>query len=209
MAYFPFFVELTGRTGLLVGGGRTALEKAGRLLDYGPQLTVVAPEVLPELAALPGVRAVRRPFQASDLKAELAFVVAATDCKDINRQVAALCRARRIPVNVVDTPEDGTFLFPSLVRRGRLSVGISTGGASPSAAIYLKREIGALLPDRLEEILDWLNEVREPVKGRIPDGTRRKAIFRRLFQESLGRKRPLTDGETRRIVEELEQEETG
>lgn len=185
MAYFPFFVDLTERTGLLVGGGTVALRKAEKLLPYGPALTVIAPVICPELAALP-VRCCLRAFTEADLQSPGSgqapgFVVAATDDRALNRRVAALCHAQRIPVNVVDDPAACSFLFPALVQRGRLSVGISTGGASPTAAIWLKRQIEALLPPHFATLLDHLDEMRPKVKAACPDAAARAKVLRESF----------------------------
>ena len=205
MAYFPFFMELEGRAGLIVGDGRTALGKARKLSAYGPRLLVVAQEVCPELEAISSVIVEKRTFAASDIRENLAFVIAATDDMALNRKVASLCREQRVPVNVVDAPEECTFLFPSLVRRGPLSIGISTGGASPSAAIYVKNEIDRMLPDTMGEILAWLSRARQPILQRVGSEEARKAIFQNLFEQSLRLDRPLTAEETEHIIEAAEE----
>ena len=136
MAYFPFFVDLSGQRGLIVGGGTVALRKAEKLLPYGPELTVVAPEPIPALTALP-VTLERRRVRETDLEGA-SFVIAATDDREENHRISALCQGRKIPENVVDDKEACSFLFPALVRRGNLSVGVSTGGSSPTAATKTK-----------------------------------------------------------------------
>ena len=168
MPWFPMFVQLKGADALLVGGGTVALRKAEKLLPYGPRITVVAPDIIPELAVLPGLTLCRRPFEESDLQGTLALVIAATDDTALNRKIAALCREKRIPVNVVDDPEACGFLFPALVRRGRLSVGISTGGASPTAAVWLKERIESILPPHFGAALDRLEALRPALKARLP-----------------------------------------
>ena len=193
MAYFPFFVDLEGQRGLIVGGGTVALRKAEKLLPYGPALTVVAPEPVSELAALP-VELTRREFQPEDLD-RADFVIAATDNEEENHRISALCQGRKIPVNVVDDKEACSFLFPALVRRGNLSVGVSTGGSSPTAAIWLKEQIEGLLPEQTEEILTWLEAQRPLLKERLPDQWARAARFARLFAACLERGRPLTEEE--------------
>ena len=193
MAYFPFFVDLEGQRGLIVGGGTVALRKAEKLLPYGPALTVVAPEPVSELAALP-VELTRREFQPEDLD-RADFVIAATDNEEENHRISALCQGRKIPVNVVDDKEACSFLFPALVRRGNLSVGVSTGGSSPTAAIWLKEQIEGLLPEQTEEILTWLEAQRPLLKERLPDQRARAASFARLFAACLERGRPLTEEE--------------
>ena len=193
MAYFPFFVDLSGQRGLIVGGGTVALRKAEKLLPYGPALTVVAPEPVSELAALP-VELTRREFQPEDLD-RADFVIAATDNEEENHRISALCQERKIPVNVVDDKEACSFLFPALVRRGNLSVGVSTGGSSPTAAIWLKEQIEGLLPEQTEEILTWLEAQRPPLKERLPNQRARAARFARLVAACLERGRPLTEEE--------------
>lgn len=185
MPWFPMFVQLKGADALLVGGGTVALRKAEKLLPYGPRITVVAPDIIPELAALPGLALCRRPFEESDLQGTLALVIAATDDTALNRKIAALCREKRIPVNVVDDPEACGFLFPALVRRGRLSVGISTGGASPTAAVWLKERIESILPPHFGAALDRLEALRPALKAQIPEEHDRAARFRAAFEREL------------------------
>lgn len=201
MAYFPFFVELSGRSGLIIGGGTVALRKAGKLLPYDPRLTVVAPEILPQLAALPGVELLSRPFHPQDLDGQ-SFVIAAADDPAVNRLVASLARERGIPVNAADSKEDSTFLFPALVRRGELSVGISTSGASPTAAVWLKDQVEALLPQHLEEILLWLEQLRPQLTQGPLSPAQRHALLPRLFSAALEQGRPLDPDQVQAMIQE-------
>lgn len=191
MSCFPFFMEIGGRPALIAGGGTVALRKIEKLLPYGPRLTVAAPDISAEIEALPGLRLLRRPFRPGDLEG-MAFAVAATADREVNRRIAALCRARSIPVNVVDDPAACTFLFPALVKRGELSIGISSGGASPSAAVFVKDRVEALLPDHIEDILDFLKAVRPGVKAALPEEEVRARAFAALFRRCLEEGRGLT-----------------
>ena len=181
MGWFPFFVQLEGARGLLVGGGRVALRKAEKLLPFGAQLTVVAPCICPPLAALPGLTLCRRAFADSDLSPAPDFVIAATGDRALDRRIAALCRARRILVNVVDDPAACGFYFPALVQRGRLCIGISTGGASPTAAAWLRQKIEALLPPGFDGILDRLAARREAVKAEGGSEAKRAERLQQAF----------------------------
>jgi len=204
MGYFPFFMELSGQPGLIVGGGTVALRKAEKLLPYGPKLTVVAPEIHPELAAVPGLTLISRDFCPGDLEG-MCFVIAATDSPAVNHTISDLCREQHIPVNVADDKEACTFLFPSLVKRGSLSVGISTGGASPTAAIWLKEQIHSLLPEGLEDILTWLEELRPLLKQRFPDERQRSTRFARLFSACLESGGPLDEEQLENILKEADE----
>lgn len=202
MAYFPFFIDLSGKRGLIVGGGAVALRKAEKLLPYGPELTVAAPELRPELEALEGLTLLCRPF-SPDLLEGMFFAVAASGDRALNRQVAALCRARGILVNAVDDREACTFLFPALVRDGPLTAGISTGGSSPSAAVWVKEQLSALLPPGFGALLEELESLRPAVKRAIPDQRRREAAFSRLFAARRAAGEPLSEEDVERIFKEL------
>lgn len=183
MGYFPFFMDLEGREGLVVGGGAVAARKVQKLLPYGPRLTVAAPELLPEIEALPGLTLLRRAFDPSMLEGKF-FVIAATDDREANREIAALCRERGILVNAVDDKEQCTFLFPALVKRGELTAGVSTAGASPSAAAWMRRRVDEAVPEDFGELLDYLASLRPMVRARVPEA-RRAAVFSRLFSVCL------------------------
>lgn len=197
MAYFPFFVEMEGRHGLVAGGGTVALRKVEKLLPYGAQLTIVAPKVCKELQKLAGqgVLQIRQETVRPEMVDGYDFVVAATDAPEINHALAARCREQKIPVNVVDDKEYCSFLFPSLVQSGALSVGISTGGASPTAAVWLRKQIERLLPDSLPEILLWLEQLRPTMFRILPTESRRAKAYATLLESALKKGRPLNDTE--------------
>jgi precorrin-2 dehydrogenase/sirohydrochlorin ferrochelatase len=116
-----------------------AARKVGKLLQAGAEVVVVSPEVRPELAAL-GVEIQSRPYEYGDLEgAKLAFT--ATDSREVNAAVAVEAKERGIPINVADRPAEGNFAVPSTLRRGALQVAVSTGGASPTLARRIRREL--------------------------------------------------------------------
>ena len=184
MAYFPMFVDLTGKNVLVIGGGAVALRKCEKLLPYGCEITAAAGRFLPGFISLPGVKLIFRAVEEGDLEGR-DMVIAATDDKSVNRYLAEECRRRRIPVNVVDDEKSCDFLFPALVMRGRLSAGFCTGGASPTAAARFNREFAESLPEGVEEILDFMAEVRPRVIEAVPDQRRRARIFAFLFNACL------------------------
>ena len=206
MAYFPFFVDLEGKHGLIVGGGAVALRKAQKLLPYGPRLTVVAPKLKAEFWELHGVEFLRRPFAVTDLDG-CAFAVAATDDRALNHCVAELCGQQRIPVNVADSREDSTFLFPALLRRGELSVGVSASGASPAAAAWARDRFAQALPENLEDILQYLENIRELLRQAVPDGETRRRLLAVLAADCMEAGRPLTEEELHQRLADAERGE--
>lgn len=181
MGYFPFFVELEDKTGLVVGGGQVALRKIGSLLPYGARLRIVAPEICPEIQSMEGLELCFRAFRQEDLES-CSFAIAATDSRQVNHEVAVVCKNRNILVNVADDGEEGTFLFPALVRQGSLTVGISTGGKAPMASAYLKRQAAERIPENVDEILDYLAAHRKKLKQRFPEKRIRDRILARLCE---------------------------
>ena len=149
--------EIEGARVVLVGGGTVAAHKAQRLAPFGVQLIVCAHEVLPELKAL--AHAVYTEY-APKLLDGASFAIAATDDRALNARVCADCRARHIPVNCVDDKENCDFFFPALIVRGEVSIGVSTGGASPLLAALLRDRIARALPENLGEIVARAEQLR-------------------------------------------------
>ena len=194
MGYFPFFVELEGKEGLIVGGGRIAAHKIEKIKPFGAKLTVVAPYLSEDIKEDPEINCKERPFLDADVDGKC-FVIAATDDEKLNAHISALCQEKNILVNVVDDQEKCGFIFPSLVKEGKFCAGISTEGASPMTAAYFRSRLAAALPEKTEEILDGLLAFREPVKREIPDGRVRAAVLKEAALFCLDKGRPLTKEE--------------
>lgn len=195
MTLFPFFVNIKGKMGMIIGGGKHALEKVERLLPYEPHLIVIDPAPLTELREKEGIQVFVREFAVADLEQKPAFVVVAGEDAAMNHEIADLCRERQIPVNVVDDKEYCDFIFPALIAKGSLSVGICTNGASPAAGVLLKQRFLQSIPEQMDEILDFLEEKREEIKKRILHKKERFAVYYRLAETCMELGRPLTEKE--------------
>jgi uroporphyrin-III C-methyltransferase/precorrin-2 dehydrogenase/sirohydrochlorin ferrochelatase len=145
---FPVFLRLAGKRVLLVGGGPVAAGKLGALLAAGAAVEVVAPDVRPEIERA-GVAVYRRRFEAADVDG--AWYVVAAAPPDVNRQVRAAAEAQRIFVNAVDDPANATAYMGGIVRRGDVTIAISTAGRAPALAGLLREALDAWLPGDLEE----------------------------------------------------------
>ena len=203
MSEFPMFVELAGESCLVVGGGQVAGRKTRVLTDCGALVTVAAPEIGEELKRNPAVTILERPFREEDLEKDWALVIAASDDPQVNARVTALCREKRIPVNRADEQGKGGFLFPALIHRGDLTIGISTGGASPAAAGYFRRLIETVLPEKTEKMLASLRRCREVVSKKLPKEKRRCALLA-AAKQTLEKGDCLTQQEQQRLLNCLE-----
>ncbi|MDE6185669.1 MAG: uroporphyrinogen-III C-methyltransferase, partial [Lachnospiraceae bacterium] len=204
MEYFPFFMDIEGKKGLVIGGGGVAAWKVGKLLPFAPKLTVVAPFILPELLENPAIACKQRTFKEEDLDGVM-FVIAASDDPEVNAHAAALGRERNLLVNVVDDRQACGFVFPSLVKEGKLTIGISTQGASPQVASALRSQTAMAIPCQIEEILDYLGQLREYAKEQIPDTDRRCVFLKEAADLCMEKGSPLTEDEEKSLLEKQEQ----
>jgi uroporphyrin-III C-methyltransferase/precorrin-2 dehydrogenase/sirohydrochlorin ferrochelatase len=161
---YPTFLRLAGRKVVVVGGGPVAATKLDGLLAAGAQVTVVAPEIRPELDR-PDVRLVRKAFEASDLDGAWWVVAAAPPA--VNQAVLAAADARHLWVNAVDDPPNASAYLGGVVRRSDVTVAISTGGRAPALAGLLREAIDAWLPGDLDT---WLEAADEARRGWKRDG---------------------------------------
>ena len=159
MILFPFCVDVENMRFLVIGGGNVARRKVEKLRMFTDRITVVA-----EKTDITEVEVINRAFSDDDLD-EIEAVICATDDSSLNHRIAGLCHERRIPVNSVDAPEDCTFIFPALIRRGSLTVSVTTDGKSPILAGMLREKIESILPNDLDVRLDRAGELRKRLRG--------------------------------------------
>ncbi|HET9923425.1 MAG TPA: bifunctional precorrin-2 dehydrogenase/sirohydrochlorin ferrochelatase [Methylomirabilota bacterium] len=188
-AYYPVFLDLTNRPCLVVGGGPVAEGKVEGLLAAGARVTVVSPAVTARLQAWAAdgrLRHLSREYRAADLEGhQVAFV--ATDDPGVSGAVADEGRARGIWVNAADEPARCDFILPSIIRRGRLVVAVSTGGASPAAARAIREELEAYLTEEHAMLVELAADVRRDFR-------------RRGVSADPSRWRGALDGQLRRLV---------
>ncbi len=144
-AYYPVYLNLRGRRCVIIGGGAVAEGKIGRLLDSGADICVVSPEATPGIRQLVADGAVRwepRQYRRGDLDG--AFIaIAATNVREVNRRIFEEAEARGVMLNAVDDPPNCSFIAPSIVQRGPVTLAISTGGVSPALARKLREALQA------------------------------------------------------------------
>lgn len=167
--YYPVFLDLEDKPVLVVGGGRVAAEKVAGLRKAGARITLVSPELTPELAALRDageLTHLARAWRPDDLAAAWAIVMVATDDGAVNRTVRDAARARRVWVNAADDTANCDFILPAVVRKGRITLAASTAGASPALARRLREELEDYLTDDMPALADLLAEVRQDLRAR-------------------------------------------
>ena len=210
----PFYMaclKLTGRRCLVVGGGEVGLEKVEGLLACDGEVTLVAPEAVPELRALAGegsIRWERREYRSSDLDRTF-IAIAATGDTDVNIRVWEEAEERAMLVNVVDVPPLCNFILPAIVRTGPLAIAISTAGASPALAKRIKAEIAEEYGEPYARLAEILNDVRGWAKATLPTYQDRKVFFESIVggdPDPVELLRRGEEGSVRELVERAQRE---
>ncbi len=186
---FPLFADLGGRAVLVVGGGKVARRKVEALLEAGAAVTIVAAALEPglnQLALLGRIRQHRNAFDPAQLDG-VWLVVAASDDRRLNREVADAAAARQIFANVVDDAELSSVHAPARVRRGHLQVAVSTRGAAPALARRLRERLEAELDESLGALTALLAAQRARIRSRFPRPGQRRRFFERLLDDDLPR----------------------
>lgn len=168
---YPICLILEGQRCLVVGGGPIAARKALELVRSGGDVTVISPfcsDEMKDLLSFEQVNFVERTFSDDDIE-DCFIVVAATDDMDVNQRVADIAQKRRVLVNVVDQPDLCTFTAPAVVRRGPLTLTISTGGASPALSARLRRDLSEQYGPEWSEIIEELSAFRRKMIETFPN----------------------------------------
>jgi precorrin-2 dehydrogenase/sirohydrochlorin ferrochelatase len=188
-AYYPVFLDLTGRPVLVVGGGPVAEGKVAGLLAAGANVTVVSPIVTPRLAgwaAAGRIEHLPRAYRDGDLAGRRLALVATGD-PAVSGAVAAEGRDRGVWVNAADEPARCDVILPAVIRRGRLVVAVSTGGASPAAARAIREELERHLTEDHAMLVELAADAREDMR-------------RRAVSAGPARWRSALDGGLRRLI---------
>lgn len=185
--YYPVFLRIDGKRAVVLGGGPVAARKAGGLLRAGALVTVVSPALCPELVRMAGeggVTHVARAFRPDDLDGA-ALVMAATDDPDVNRQACGLASSRGIPANSARPPGAGSFIVPSTISRGGLTIAISTGGGCPALSRRLRSELEGLVGQEYGHLLEFLEEARAALRTAVEDEEARAAVLTKIVESGL------------------------
>ena len=180
--YYPVYIQLREQPCVVIGGGKIAEGKVQGLLAAGAKVTVVSPELtshLHELVEQNQIAYIARAFQSGDLTGAF-MVICATDQVEINNKVWQEASANRQLVNVVDDTPRCNFIAPAILRKGDLTLAISTAGKAPALAVRLKERFQEQLGTEYERFLELSGQLREPLARHVPDFETRKALWYEL-----------------------------
>lgn len=184
MEFLPVFLKIKGRPCLVVGGGKVAVRKVALLRRAGAEITVVAPVFCDELLALRDAGDItfhHREFSDEDVR-NFVLIIAATDDRAVNQRVYDLAGKQNIPVNVVDSPDQSSFIVPSIIDRSPVQIAVSTGGTSPVLARLLRARLESFIPSAYGRLAALVEEYRHKVKAHFAIPEQRRYFWEAVLQ---------------------------
>lgn len=185
--YYPVFLYLAGKRCTVIGGGRVAERKCAELIRCGANVKVISPEITTRLRAYKKKRLIthiQRTYKSSDIRSSH-LVIVATDSETVNRKVASDALSRSILLNVVDNPSLCGFIMPSVIRRGPLTISISTSGVSPAMAKTIRKELEEIYGTEFPKYLGLLRDIRSRALKEIKDINKRNGLFSKLSSRKM------------------------
>lgn len=177
---FPMFLDINTKNCIVIGAGQVAYRKISTLLEYGAKIIVISPNICEQIFKLnkdAKVKIMQRKYKYGDL--QNAYIVLACASETVNIQVYNEVRNKNIFFNCAKPFEHSNFIFPAVVNRGLLNIGISTNGASPSLCSHIKKHIDSILPINMSEYIEILAEFRLKVMSEIQSPTLRQKILKK------------------------------
>jgi precorrin-2 dehydrogenase/sirohydrochlorin ferrochelatase len=187
MKYYPVYLDINNRSCLVVGGGGVGTRKVRGLLKSGATVTVVSPEVTPEIKALAEQGRIvlcRRPFRSEDLETVF-MVIGATSDEALNRRINKEAEDLRMLCNIADVPEVCNFILPAIVERGDLVIAVSTSGNSPAFAKWLRKKLEMEFGEEYDTFLKLMGAVREKLLSEAHAPEAHKHLFEALIDNGL------------------------
>ena len=180
--FYPVNLNLDNMEIIIVGGGNVALRKCMNFLDFGKSVTVLAPKFDSRFLELGNKVDLINDIFKEEYIDKFDIVVAATDDKEVNEEIACICRKKSKLINVVDSRDLSDFTVSSYVKRGDLLIGISTGGKIPALSSKIRGELEEIYDESFAEYVDLLGELREKIIKKYEDKTERKEVLKALVK---------------------------
>ncbi|MCP4682259.1 MAG: bifunctional precorrin-2 dehydrogenase/sirohydrochlorin ferrochelatase [Desulfobacterales bacterium] len=187
MSYYPIFIELEGKNVLVVGGGLVAQRKVETFLKYGASIYIVSRELTDKLKVLveaQNIRYIGEEFHEENLEG-IFLVVAATDDKQLNHKISEGAHKRSMLINAVDQPDDCNFIVPSIVKKGDLSIAISTSGKSPALAKKIRKRLEAEYGSEYEIFLKIMGRLRNEILSKGLSQDKNSRIFHEIVDSGI------------------------
>lgn len=187
MKYYPVYLDIHDRNCLVVGGGRVGTRKVKGLLQSGAKVTVVSLDVTKAITTLADEKEIRlfeRAYEVNDLEGHF-MVIGATDNEALNRRIYGDAEKRNMLCNIADRPQACNFILPAVIRRGDLSIAISTSGKSPAFARFLRLKLEEEYGLEYADLLNLMGAIRKKLLAQDHAPEEHKPLFEALISGGL------------------------
>ncbi|TCO79489.1 precorrin-2 dehydrogenase/sirohydrochlorin ferrochelatase family protein [Marinisporobacter balticus] len=185
--YYPVMLDICDKPCVVIGGGKVAQRKVLSLLEYGAKVTVISPIVtdkLKELQQKEKIYRIERDYRCGDIKDNF-LVYVATDNPKVNAACLEESRKEKVLINIADQPRMCSFLVPASIKRGDLTLTISTNGKSPMLSGKIRKELENMFGEEYEIFINALGDLRKMALEEIDDIHIRKELFKRVVYSNL------------------------
>lgn len=186
MTYYPICLDLKDKKCVVVGGGEVALRKVKSLLEAEAKVVIISPEIIfgiRELIDKNKITYLKQEYKSDDIAEDTFLIIAASNNKQLNAQIANEAKRLNLLVNVVDAPDLCNFIIPAILRRGDLIISISTSGKSPALAKKIKEDLRSIYGVEYEALVDLLGNLRHKVQAKYKNEEDRKLFWENLFSK--------------------------
>lgn len=200
--YYPLMIDIEDKLIAVIGGGKVALRKVKKLLEFQGKVRVVSPQLLDEFKELKNrfcgkLEIIEDKFKEDYIK-DAFLVIGATDRAEINKDISNYCRKNNILCNIVDDIEFSDFIVPSSIKRGSLVISISTMGKSPSLAAKIKKDLEKAYSEEYEEYVDLLGEARRLILKNYNDDVEKREMLKDIINMPIEELKRFIENESRK-----------
>ncbi|ALE01496.1 siroheme synthase CysG [Candidatus Pseudothioglobus singularis] len=190
MDHLPIFINIRKKPCIVIGGGDIALRKINLLLKAQAKVDCISPLFCKDIKNLSmdgHITLINKSFEQADIK-DYSIIIAATDDKSVNSLISSIAQDKKIPVNVVDSPELSSFIMPSIVDRSPLIIAVSSSGKAPVLARIIRAKLETIIPSAYGILADIAGEYRQKVKDRFSTIKDRRAFWEAVFSGVIAEK---------------------
>ena len=190
MDHLPIFINIRKKPCVVIGGGDIALRKINILLKAQAKVDCLSPSFSRDIKNLSKdghITLINKSFDQTDIK-DYSIIIAATDDKSVNSLISSIAQDKKIPVNVVDSPELSSFIMPSIVDRSPLIIAVSSSGKAPVLSRIIRAKLETVIPSAYGILADIAGEYRQKVKDRFSTIKDRRAFWEAVFSGVIAEK---------------------
>ncbi|WP_075980654.1 NAD(P)-binding protein [Bacillus massilinigeriensis] len=183
--FYPIHIDLSGKEVVVIGGGKVATRKVHGLISSGANITVVSPQISDDIKKLIQDNTIcwkEKVFSPTDIAGAFLIIVA-TNNQETNKMVLESALPQQL-INAADDFHESNCIIPSMIKRGKLTISVSTNGASPTLTKYIRKSLEEMFDDRYESYIEFLSESRSFILQKVKDENKKRILLQEIVEDS-------------------------